>query len=76
MVAYNSSDRSHEAVIDQAGMAGIGVVVKKGLGSGHLDPDESIRFVLGNDRVASIVVGSLNLENMRRNIAAATLTSE
>lgn len=71
MVPYHADDRSHEDVIARAGAAGVGVVVKKGLASGHLEPAEAIRFLLANEHVASVVVGSLSLENMRRNVVAA-----
>ncbi len=71
MVEYNLDDTSHEPVIAEANAAGVGVVVKKGLASGHLPADEAIRFVLANDAVGSVVVGGLNLEHLRANVAAA-----
>jgi hypothetical protein len=49
----------------------VGVVVKKGLASGKLSPDEAIGFVLGDSRVTSLVVGSLDLEHLRSNVALA-----
>ena len=54
---------------------GVGIVVKKGLGSGHLAADQSIEFVLNNRGVSSLVVGSLNLEHLKHNIAIAESTS-
>lgn len=71
MVEYNLNDRSHEPVIAEALARGVGIVVKKGLASGHLDPAESIRFVLSNPGVNSLVVGGLNLDHIRANLAIA-----
>ncbi|HEY2253275.1 MAG TPA: aldo/keto reductase [Planctomycetaceae bacterium] len=72
MVEYHLHDQSHAGVIATAAERGLGVIVKKGLASGQLAPDQAIRFVLGNSGVASLVVGGLNLEHMRTNIATAT----
>ena len=71
MVEYHMDDRSHEAVIRQAADAGVGVIVKKGLASGKLPPDQAIRFVLGNTGVASMVIGGLNLEHFTDNVRVA-----
>ncbi len=75
MVAYNAADRSHEAVIAEAGRRGVPVIVKKGLASGHLPPEHAIRFVLGHPDVTLLLVGSLNLQHLREDlrIAAETL---
>ncbi|MBW3540561.1 MAG: aldo/keto reductase [Planctomycetes bacterium] len=69
MVEYHLEDRTHEAVIAEAAAAGIGVVVKKGLASGRLPPDEAIHFILSNGAVSSLIVGGLNLEHLRTNVA-------
>ena len=50
---------------------GVGIVVKKGLASGRLPPEEAIPFVLAQDAVASMVIGGLNLEHIRSNIEIA-----
>jgi aryl-alcohol dehydrogenase-like predicted oxidoreductase len=75
MVTYHAEDRSHEAVIEEAARRGVGVVVKKGLGSGQLPADAALRFLLGTSPVASamasVVVGSLSLEHMARNVSIA-----
>ena len=68
MVTYNLEDRSHDAVIRAAEQKGIGVLVKKGFSSGQLDPAESVRFILDNSGVSSLIVGSLNLNHVRANI--------
>ncbi len=71
MVEYNDRDRTHAGMIAEAADRGVGVVVKKGLASGRLAPEQSIRFVLGTAGVSSIVVGSLNLDHITENVAIA-----
>lgn len=71
MVQYHMDDQSHEAVMTEAASRGVGVVVKKGLASGHLPPKQAIAFVLGRPEVASLLIGGLNLEHIRANVALA-----
>lgn len=71
MVEYHLEDRSHESLIRQAAQRGVGIVVKKGLASGHLQPAEAVRFVLANPHVASLVVGGLSLEHFQQNVRTA-----
>ncbi len=71
MVEYHLDDRSHAGVIAEAARRDVGVVVKKGLASGHLDPSEAIPFVLGTEGVGSLLVGSLDLEHIRQDIRLA-----
>ena len=73
MVEHHLDDRSHEEVMTEAAAPEIdaGVVVKKPLASGRLDPREAIEFVLSNANVASLVIGGLDLEHIRANIAVA-----
>ncbi len=68
MVEYHLENRPHEPVIAQAAAAGVGVVVKKGLASGHLSAGDAIRFVLANPGVSSMLVGSLSLEHLEENV--------
>jgi len=72
MVEYHLEDNTHEHVMRIAAEAGVGVVVKKGLASGRLSPDAAIDFVLSNQHVTSLVIGGLNLENIKRNVLSAT----
>jgi len=71
MVEYHLEDRSHLGVIEHAASLGVGVIVKKGLASGHLSPQASIDFVLTNPNVTSLVIGGLNLDHLRDNITVA-----
>lgn len=68
MVEYHLEDRSFESVIDEAALAGVGVVVKKALASGSLSPIDGLRFVLRHPGVSTAVVGTLNLDHMRANL--------
>jgi aryl-alcohol dehydrogenase-like predicted oxidoreductase len=72
MIEYHLQDRSHEPVLGEAAAAGVGVVVKKPLASGHLDPAAAIRFAVADPAVASVVVGTLSLDHMRANLEAAS----
>jgi aryl-alcohol dehydrogenase-like predicted oxidoreductase len=71
MVEYHAADTSHAATLDAAHAAGAGVVVKKGLASGRLDPAAAIPFVLGAPAVSTLVVGGLDLAHMAANVALA-----
>ncbi len=71
MVEYHVRDQSHRPVIAEAAEAGVGVVVKKGLASGELDPAEAVPFVLSTAGVASLVIGSLGIDHIQANIRLA-----
>ena len=71
MVEYHPEDRSHEEVIGEAAGAGIGIIIKKPLASGRLDPRTAIEFALSNPAVGSLVVGGLNLDHLRADLAIA-----
>ncbi len=71
MVEYHLHDTSHADVIASSANRGVGVVVKKGLASGHLPPADAIGFVLSNSYVASVIVGGLSLEHLQDNFTAA-----
>ena len=73
MVEYHLENISHNDVITQAAKAGIGVFVKKGLSSGKLPPEQSIRFVLDNPGVTSLIVGGLNFDHFRENWQIASV---
>lgn len=75
MIEYHADHRAMEDVIRTAGDQGVGVLVKKGLGSGHLDPRTALDFLLHEspvrDAISSIVIGSLSSERMASNVAMA-----
>lgn len=72
MVEFNAGHTVHAPVIREAASRGVGILVKKGLGSGQLPPEEAIPFVLTEPGVSSLVVGGLNLDHLRQNIDLAT----
>ena len=77
MVTYNLSQREELPVIRAAHAAGRGVLIKKGLLSGHLDQVSevdpvraSLRLIFAEPGVSSVVVGTLNPAHLRANVAA------
>ena len=71
MVEFDMENTERGDVIREAARAGTGVVVKKGLASGRLNPAQAISFVLQNSDVDTMVVGGLNLNHIRDNCAVA-----
>lgn len=71
MATYHAEDTELAEAMREAASRGIVVVVKKGLASGRLSGAEGVRFVLENEDVRSVVVGSLSLGHMQKNVAAA-----
>jgi len=79
MITLNPRDRADEVVVEAARRAGVGVLVKKALLSGHLsggdvgaDPVPTcLRFVLGFEGVSSALVGTLNEAHLREAVEAA-----
>lgn len=71
MLEYHLENRAAEAVIAEAAEAGVEVMIKKGLGSGRLRPEEAIPFVLRQPGVTSMLVGSLHLEHLSQDLAIA-----
>lgn len=77
MVTYNPRQLEELPVIHAAQAAGKGVLIKKGLLSGHLDhladADPvlaSLRLIYAEPGVSSVVVGTLNPVHLQANVAA------
>ncbi len=84
MLAYNRSDSSQAPVIEKARQAGKGVLIKKGLASGHdvgdaapaadHDVENSIeanfRFLLQPAGISSLIIGTINPDHLRQNVEA------
>lgn len=68
MVEYHLEDQSHAQVIEQAAAKGIGIIVKKGLASGQLPPQQALQFIAANPHIASTVIGGLNPTHIKSNI--------
>ncbi|MEO2049858.1 MAG: aldo/keto reductase [Pirellulales bacterium] len=71
MVEYHCENTEHSDVIGEAGKREVGVMVKKGLASGRLEPARAIPYVLKNPDVCTLAVGGLNLEHFRENMILA-----
>jgi len=71
MVMYHPDDTSHDDVMHAARERGVGIVVKKALASGRIDPSIAIPFALNHPAVTSVVIGGLDLDHMRDNVAHA-----
>ena len=75
MVEYHSMDESQRPVIDAAEAAGLGVLVKKGLASGRLRPQDAIPHCLKPTGVGSVVIGSLTPAHLASNLDIARRSS-
>lgn len=75
MVTWNPQHTAEQAVLDAALGNRCGVLVKKAFASGHLhgeDPvQRSLDFVFSHPAVTSAIVGTLNADHLRSNVAAA-----
>lgn len=76
MITYHIGYEDEAPVIDVARDRGVGVVIKKALGSGHLAVDEpaevALRHVSSYPGVSSIIVGTINPQHLRANAAAVS----
>lgn len=71
MVTLNPAHIAERPVVSAARARGVGVLIKKALASGHAaDPAAAIRFGLGEPGVSSLIVGTVNPNNLRTNVAA------
>lgn len=71
MIELHPNDASHEGVIREAASRDVGVVIKKGLGSGKIEPQQAIEYVLSTPGVNSMVIGTLSLDHLRANLDIA-----
>lgn len=77
MVTHNPSYTAEQRVIDAAEESGVGVLVKKGLESGHAaDTARAIRFVLATPGVSAMIVGTSSAQHLRANAAAVEAVGE
>ena len=82
MVTYYPGYTDEHAVIVHANRNRKGILIKKALASGHLhqlsaeNPVEtSMRFVLSEPGVTSVIVGTINADHLRENAAVAAAFS-
>jgi len=74
MATRNSSDHTDDPVLDRALELNKGVVIKKGLQSGHADSeaggagiDKAIRYVFSHPAVSCLIAGTINPQHLRQN---------
>ncbi len=76
MLTYNLQQQD-QAVVDYAREHGKGVLVKKGLMSGHLRDSgrdllrESMQLVFSQSAISSMIVGTINTDHLRQNVELA-----
>lgn len=74
MATCNLSYNDELPVLEAAERMGKGVLIKKGLQSGHVDgPDavtESMRYIFSQPGVSSMIVGTINPQHLRHNVAS------
>lgn len=81
MVTYNPWHLDEVSVIDECHQLNKGVLIKKALASGHLDKEASaatadpvqasLQLVLNHPGVSSAIVGTINPQHLRDNVAKA-----
>ncbi|MEX0943035.1 MAG: aldo/keto reductase [Pseudomonadales bacterium] len=72
MMTFNLKYTDELPVIRKAQNLGKGILVKKGLVSGHTDdPGLAIKFILDEPGVSSAIVGTINREHLTSNVASA-----
>lgn len=78
MLTLNPHTTADEPALRHAERSGAGVLIKKALDSGHLPHGSSgahavenaLRFVLARPAVTSVIVGTINPDHLRANVAA------
>lgn len=82
MVTYNAREQSERPVLDYAQTHGKGILIKKALASGHLclegeDPvTAGLRLIFAHPAVASAIIGTINPEHLKQNVASAVSVLE
>lgn len=69
MVEYSPANPAMRDTIETMHQAGLGVLIKKAMGSGGVDPGEAIRFGLTPRGVSSLVLATLHEAHLRANVA-------
>nr|WP_198263668.1 aldo/keto reductase [sulfur-oxidizing endosymbiont of Gigantopelta aegis] len=74
MATRNSSDHTDDPVLDRALELNKGVVIKKGLQSGHVDTkaggsgiEEALNYVFSHDAVNCLIAGTINPKHLTQN---------
>lgn len=71
MATCNPAYREEIPVLEAAAIHNKGVLIKKGLQSGHAASiEESLAFIFSQPAVSSLIVGTINPDHLRQNVAA------
>jgi aryl-alcohol dehydrogenase-like predicted oxidoreductase len=78
MVTYNLGEQDEKPVLDHALQQNKGILIKKGLASGHacldagVDPVRaSFELIFGHPGVTSAIIGTINPLHLTHNVATA-----
>ena len=72
MVTFNLEEQEEKAVIDYAQENNKGIFIKKAFASGHAaSTEESLELVLQTAGVTSAIVGTINPQHLKENVAVA-----
>ncbi|HWP58854.1 MAG TPA: aldo/keto reductase [Candidatus Acidoferrales bacterium] len=71
MAPFSQAAPSLAQALAQARAAGLGVLAIKGLDSGHLEPAKAIEFVLGQQFIDALIIGTINPAHLREAVAIA-----
>ena len=71
MITYNL-EQQDQAVLDYARNNNKGVLVKKGLMSGHAGSiEDSMSLLFGSNGISSVIVGTINPDHLKENVKLA-----
>ncbi len=83
MATRNQHSHQDDAVLDKAKILNKGIVIKKGLESGHVDPkaggigvEQAMEYVFSHPAVNSLIVGTINPEHLRENVTIVNRLTE
>jgi aryl-alcohol dehydrogenase-like predicted oxidoreductase len=70
MVTLNPNHTSEREVIEYAHQKQKSIFIKKAFASGHLPAEDSLRFAIAEPGVTSVIVGTINPEHLKQNVAS------
>lgn len=75
MVTYNATSTDDQPIIRHAHENQKGIFIKKALASGHLQSTvaDHLRYVFSEPGVTSVIVGTINPEHLRENVASVSV---
>lgn len=75
MATRNTTDHTDDPVLDRALKLNKGVVIKKGLQSGHVDSnaggtgiEEAMKYVFSHQAVGCLIAGTINPQHLKENV--------